>query len=337
MSEAPRLSVVILAYNRRQYLKGAVASALDQTLPRDRFEVLVFKNFDDPEIDEYLNAHGVRNITSPPSARPRTMRVVLEHARGEVLCLMDDDDLYTRDKLAFVDRAFTEDPSLGYLHNEYYVIDDSGKPFGHSPFPHLDQRVYIPAGDGRSRPLPGNALELGFNSSCVSVRRDWLGPYLEAFDRREAEWSDRILLCAALLSGRAVLADTSKLTRYRYHDSWSNVLHYSAETVGRVAEMDAQNIAVNQLIQQLSSGSPLEPWMREDITYVRFHRYLFAQPVDWTPRPQDFFDFLFSSIRRRNPAASYLLPLYFVSQVSRAGARKMYFDLASVFRQISFR
>ncbi len=327
----------MLAYNRRNYLKGGVASVLDQTLPRDRFEVLVFKNFDDPEIDAYLSAQGVRNLTSPPSSRPRTLRTVLQEAKGDVLCFMDDDDLFTPDKLAFVEGAFAADPTLGYLHNEFFVIDDEGKPYAHSPFPQVTERVYIPAGDGRTRPLPIRALDLGFNSSCVSIRRDWVGPYLDSFDRREAEWSDRILLCTALLSGRAFLADPTRLTRYRYHDSWSNVLHYSLDSLDRIAEMDAQNIAVLELIRGLAPGTVMEQWMREDMVYVRFHRSLFARTADWSPRLRDFFDFFTSSLRRRNTAFVYLIPLQLLSRLAPREAPKVYFGLATLFRRFSFR
>jgi glycosyltransferase involved in cell wall biosynthesis len=46
--------VVVLAHDRRQYLKGAVASIVGQDLERSEFEIIVVKNFLDPAIDEYL-------------------------------------------------------------------------------------------------------------------------------------------------------------------------------------------------------------------------------------------------------------------------------------------
>jgi cellulose synthase/poly-beta-1,6-N-acetylglucosamine synthase-like glycosyltransferase len=43
----PYISVIVTAYNRRKYLSFALRSLEAQTLPRDRFEVIVVKNFED--------------------------------------------------------------------------------------------------------------------------------------------------------------------------------------------------------------------------------------------------------------------------------------------------
>jgi len=336
MTEPPRISVVVTAFHRRKYLKGAVASVLNQTFPRERFETIVFKNFDDPDIEAYLNANHVRHITSKPEARPRTMRRVVEESKGEIICFIDDDDLFTPEKLAFVDRVFTEDPSLGFFHNDFVVIDETGRPFERSPFSQIGPGVYIRAGDGRRRPVPRNALRLGFNSSSVSIRRSWLTTFLPYFELPQAEWSDALLLCCALLSGYSVLAGPAKLTCYRYHDSWSNIVQYSLDTVSRIASMDDRNTDVLVLMEELTSDTPLEPLVREDLTYLRFHRSLFSDRDDWTPRPRDFIGFVRGGLHQRNYSAFYLIPLHVLSKISRVEARKAYFRLAARFRQVSF-
>ncbi|MCL5017733.1 MAG: glycosyltransferase family 2 protein [Candidatus Parvarchaeota archaeon] len=45
------ITVIIAAYGRRTFLKEAIASALDQTLPRSKYEIVVIKNFRDKDID----------------------------------------------------------------------------------------------------------------------------------------------------------------------------------------------------------------------------------------------------------------------------------------------
>lgn len=337
MVESVRVSVIILAFNRREYLRAAVASALDQTLPRDQYEILAFKNFEDAELDAYLRENGVRNFTSEPTARPRTMRTVLEEARADILCFLDDDDIFLREKLASVDREFSDDPTLGYYHNGFQVVDDELKPFDRAPFHQPGRRMLLPAGDWGARSLPSNALRLGFNTSSVSVRRDWLGPFLPSFESREAEWSDAMMLACALISGRGVLVDPTVLTQYRYHDSWTNILHYTPDSVGPIADLDGLNIAVLELIGRLAVGTTLAPLVVDDLEYVRFHRSLFVDPPDWRPRAQDFVRFLIGSLQQQNFAPLYLIPLHVWARFSPLGARRAYFRLAAGQRRYSFR
>ncbi len=336
MTEPPKYSAIILAYNRRQYLLTAVASALEQTLPRERYEVLVFKNFKDAEIDAYLAAHDVRNLTSEANARPRTMRTVLDEARGEVLSFLDDDDVWKREKLASVDREFSRDPTLGYFHNGFDVVDDRLRPYERSPFPQPSERLEIRAGDVRTRPVPPSALRMGFNSSCVSVRRGWLSPFLPSFEHREAEVSDAMMLCAALLSGWSVLADPAKLTQYRYHDSWTNILHYSPDSVGPIADFDTINLRLLYIIAGLASGSTIAPLVADDIEYLRFHRSIFVDTVDWRPSPADFVRFLRAGAQQRSIAPLYLIPLHVLTRISPGRARRAYFRLAEVQRRYVF-
>jgi len=64
MTADPHISVIVTAYNRKKYLLGAVRSALNQTLPRDLYEVIVVKNFRDEAIDRELEERGVVNLYS---------------------------------------------------------------------------------------------------------------------------------------------------------------------------------------------------------------------------------------------------------------------------------
>jgi len=58
------ISVIITAHNRRRFLLEAVNSALNQTLPKDEYEIIVVKNFEDERIDKFLEEHYVKNIVT---------------------------------------------------------------------------------------------------------------------------------------------------------------------------------------------------------------------------------------------------------------------------------
>jgi len=62
MAEKPYISVIITAFNRKNYLLYAVDSVLNQTISKEMYEIIVIKNFEDAEIDRYLESKNVRNI-----------------------------------------------------------------------------------------------------------------------------------------------------------------------------------------------------------------------------------------------------------------------------------
>ena len=52
-------SIIICAQDRRKYLMSAIRSVLNQSIPRENFEVIIVKNFVDEEIDAFAQGHGV--------------------------------------------------------------------------------------------------------------------------------------------------------------------------------------------------------------------------------------------------------------------------------------
>jgi len=84
----PYISVIIPAYNRIQYIGEAVNSVLNQTLSRDKYEIVVVTNMDLPDRE------GVKIIKSNERWQGPMIIQGIEEARGEVIALLDDDDLF---------------------------------------------------------------------------------------------------------------------------------------------------------------------------------------------------------------------------------------------------
>ncbi|MGC8615348.1 MAG: glycosyltransferase family 2 protein, partial [Thermoprotei archaeon] len=122
---SPRISVLVTAYNRKKYLLGAVKSALNQTLPRDRYEVIVVKNFRDDFIDSKLEEWGVINLYSEQERSGAMAYDGVEVARGDVICFLDDDDEYEQIRLEVIARAFQED-DVDFFSNARQYVDESG-------------------------------------------------------------------------------------------------------------------------------------------------------------------------------------------------------------------
>lgn len=125
----PRVSVIIPTYNRRQLLKRAVASVIDQTYAN--FEIII--------IDD-CSADGTREeVSSIADNRIRYFRndscrganysrnVGIRASRGEIICLLDDDDEWLPTKLERQLEALDNAPSsVGMVHSGFWVITDNG-------------------------------------------------------------------------------------------------------------------------------------------------------------------------------------------------------------------
>ncbi|TRM87006.1 hypothetical protein DJ529_09775 [Sulfolobus sp. C3] len=56
------ISVIITAHNRRKFLKESITSALNQEFDKDKYEIIVMKNFEDQEIDSFMKEKNVKSL-----------------------------------------------------------------------------------------------------------------------------------------------------------------------------------------------------------------------------------------------------------------------------------
>jgi len=91
----PYISVIVTAYNRRRYLPFALKSLEAQTLPRDKFEVIVVKNFEDRESDDIISRNGWKDLYEDSTYHGRKILAGLEESKGDVITFLEDDDMYT--------------------------------------------------------------------------------------------------------------------------------------------------------------------------------------------------------------------------------------------------
>ena len=124
---ALRFSIVIIAYKRKTYLLEAVKSALNQNYPRENFEVVVVKGFHDEFIDRHLKDLGVVTVFSDTEFQGVSLADALSACSGDIICLLDDDDLFTPDKLSKISEVYMSNPGLAVAVNSYDIIDCRGE------------------------------------------------------------------------------------------------------------------------------------------------------------------------------------------------------------------
>jgi glycosyltransferase involved in cell wall biosynthesis len=132
---APRVSVLIPAYNAERTLAETIESVLAQTYAD--FEIVVV---DDGSTDGTRGLVEVFAAAQPPGrVRCITQRnggvsssrnTAVENARGELVAWIDADDLWRPDKLAKCVAMFDARPEIGLVHTNVERIDDAGNSLG---------------------------------------------------------------------------------------------------------------------------------------------------------------------------------------------------------------
>ena len=118
----PLISVVVIAYNRKEYILEAVKSALNQTLEKDLYEVMVIKNFADPTIDKFLDKNGIININSDNYSLSGKIVESSILASGEYICFLEDDDLWSSGRLIAFKYLLKNYHDLDFYHNNFFYF-----------------------------------------------------------------------------------------------------------------------------------------------------------------------------------------------------------------------
>lgn len=128
------VSLIITCYNYARYVERALRSALEQSLSRSDFEIIVvndastdqssqiLQNFSEEvrvfNLDQNLGLAGARNFG-------------LQKSRGQFVVFLDADDYIHRD-LLWAERLFlNENNSIDAVSCDYYLVDERGKHLRH--------------------------------------------------------------------------------------------------------------------------------------------------------------------------------------------------------------
>lgn len=216
------ISVIITAYDRRQYLLNAIKSALVQSLPRKLYEIIVVKNFHDNEIDRFIQDNKIKEVYSEQKNQGRMVIDAFEKAEGEIISFLDDDDVFFPEKLKFVVEIFTLNSTIVYFHNGYKASREFDKPFYVSVSKESQElkqgkksRVKIVDRNSSKRNISIFKQDGGdFNSSCISVKKKLITDNM-AFLKNIKHSVDTGLFFCALKSSGDLLMDHILLNGYR--------------------------------------------------------------------------------------------------------------------------
>ena len=224
----PYISVIVTAHDRKRYLPESLRSLERQTLDKDKFEVIVVKNFEDPASDMIIKRNGWKDVVTDVKPLGGKMTIGMEEARGDVITFLEDDDMYVPERLQIVKKAFEETRDLVYFHNAQVVIDEEGNVVPQRSAEPLRADIVI---DERIKRIPCSLDYMAalaganFNDSSIAVRQSLLEfDYLKTL-KALSIGVDLYFYAKAFASDGSLHLTPLTLTMYRVHlDSISSYL-----------------------------------------------------------------------------------------------------------------
>jgi hypothetical protein len=202
------VSVVIPAYNQAAFVGEAIQSVLDQTY--SNFEIIlvndasldhtneVVKQFDDPRLRYIVHE---KNLGLPAARNTGILA-----STGEIVALLDADDLFHPEKLKAHVHFLDKHPEVGVTYNARFELNHSAKTI---------RELWRP-------PLTVGLLDLAlgfpFAPSDMVLRREWFSK-VGLFDLKMGSAEDTDLPCRLALAGCKFASVDRTLNYRRYHSS----------------------------------------------------------------------------------------------------------------------
>ncbi len=205
----PLVSVVIDTYNYGRYIEEAVGSVLAQDFPAEEREILVVDDGSTDDTQERLRQFGdsIRYLQKANGGQASAFNFGFEQARGEIVALLDADDLWLPGKLRRVCETLEKNVDAGMVYHRVYLWRGGSE---------LSEDTYFVPVSGR---VPENRAALlrypMVGTSCLAFRRTALEKLLPIPEALQSQAD--AYLTALIIFVAPVAALPEFLGRYRIH------------------------------------------------------------------------------------------------------------------------
>ena len=122
----PTISVIMPSYNQAEFIQTAVESVLNQNYPHLEHLVVDAGSTDQTHsIMERYKAHSTM-VTKSGLKQSQIMNHGLELAQGEIVGLLNADDIYLPGACRTVGTYFLEHPEVDMVYGDFHIIDERG-------------------------------------------------------------------------------------------------------------------------------------------------------------------------------------------------------------------
>jgi glycosyltransferase involved in cell wall biosynthesis len=206
---APYFTVLIDTFNYGHYVEEAVSSVLAQDFPMDEREILVVDDGSTDDTAVRLRRFGkaIRYLRKPNGGQASAFNYGFAHAQGEVVALLDADDVWVPEKLGCIQEAFKQNPHAGMVYHRLHWWNGSDEV--------NDDRYFVDV-SGRVPDSRRSLLKYPMAStSCLAFRRAALERLLPVPETLRSQAD--AYLTALVIFVAPVVAVGAHLGKYRLH------------------------------------------------------------------------------------------------------------------------
>lgn len=208
---SPLVSVVIPAYNQAEFLGEAIQSVLNQTY--DQFEIVVVNDASPDQTNEVVaqyNDPRIKNIIHEKNqGLPASRNTGIKVAKGDVIALLDSDDIFHPDKLKTHVAFLQTHPEIGATYNPRFNLN-------HSSFTIRD--LWTPPS---TIDLSDLVLGFPFSPSDMVFRREWAFR-VGMFDEQYVSGGEDLDFPCRLALAGCKFASVERALNYRRYHSFRN-------------------------------------------------------------------------------------------------------------------
>jgi hypothetical protein len=129
LPDNPLVSVLIANYNYARYISQTLESVLCQTYPH--FEVIVCDDGSSDNSCEVIETYvqkdsRIKLVSKPNGGVASALNAAYQEHKGQIICLLDADDVWIAQKLEKVVEAFKSKPKCGFVIHNVIQINGEG-------------------------------------------------------------------------------------------------------------------------------------------------------------------------------------------------------------------
>lgn len=276
------ISVIIVAYNRKQYVKHAVQSVLNQTYDKDKYEIIVVKNFKDEEIDDFLTSNEVNNIFSIADEYGKKLSAGISESKGDIICFLDDDDLFDKDRLNHIYEIFNS-YKISYYRNSYKNINEKGEEVQSRIILNFQKPLYYEY----SFDIPMTILSRTVNLSGTCITKSLINKYLSVLSKLYIT-PDRFINEIPYIENVGSFYDSKKLTLYRIHESATHGQYKDKYTfIDKQLLITQMAIKDHKILLEFEKNTKMEHLMKYYLLILLNHLYLIKKGAE-RPKFKDY-------------------------------------------------
>lgn len=136
LPESPLVSVIIANYNYAKYVGEAIDSVLSQTY--SNFEIIVCDDGSSDNSCEVIETYvqkdsRIKVVRQQNGGVASALNTAYRETKGQIICLLDADDVWKQDKLQKTIAAFRANSKAGFAIHNVREVDSSGQPLKQTP------------------------------------------------------------------------------------------------------------------------------------------------------------------------------------------------------------